>query len=85
MDVYRVVLAGSVEHDVRRIGKKNLVRIMETITSLAHNPFPRGYKKLKASQRGYRVRVGDYRIIYEVDTEERIITVFHIRHRKEAY
>jgi mRNA interferase RelE/StbE len=85
MDGYRLVLSGSVEHDVRRIGKKNLERLMEVIASLAHNPFPRGCKKLKASQSGYRVRVGDYRIIYEVDTEERIVIVFHVRHRKDSY
>jgi mRNA interferase RelE/StbE len=85
MDDYRVVLSGSVEHDVQRIGKRNLVRIMQAIESLTHSPFPKGHKKLKASQRGYRVRVGDYRIIYEVDTEERTVTVFHIRHRKDAY
>jgi mRNA interferase RelE/StbE len=85
MDGYRVVLSGSVAHDVRRIGKKNLERLMEAIASLTHNPFPRGYKKLKASQDGYRVRVGNYRIIYEVDTGERIVTVFHIRDRKDAY
>jgi len=85
MDAYKVVLAGSVEHDVRGIGKRNLERIMKAVESLSHNPFPRGCKKLKASQSGHRVRVGDYRIIYEVDTEEKIITVFHIRHRKDAY
>jgi len=85
MDGYRVVLAGSVEHDVRRIGKRTLERIMEAVESLAHNPFPRGCKKLKASQSGHRVRVGDYRIIYEVDPEEKTVTVFHIRHRKDAY
>jgi mRNA interferase RelE/StbE len=85
MDGYRVVLSGSVEHDIRRIGKTNLGRIMSVVESLSHSPFPKGCKKLRASQSGYRVRVGDYRIIYEIDTEERIVTVFHIRHRKDAY
>lgn len=85
MDAYKVVLAGSVEHDVRRIGKGNLERIMGAVESLSRNPFPRGCKKLKASRSGHRVRVGDYRVIYEVDPEEKTITVFHIRHRKDAY
>lgn len=85
MDAYKVVLTNSVEHDVRRIGKRTLERIMEAVESLARNPFPRGCMKLKASQSGYRVRVGDYRIIYEADPQEKIVTVFHIRHRKDAY
>lgn len=48
MDAYKVVLAGSVGHDVRRIGKRNLGRIMEAVESLSRNPFPRGCRKLKA-------------------------------------
>ncbi len=82
---YKVVVLGAADRDARKIDRKYLPRILSQIRSLSGNPFPKGSKKLKAGERGYRVRVGDHRILYEVDTKARIITIYHIRHRKEAY
>ena len=85
MDYYRIDVLKSVYREVRKIDKKNLFRIITKIKTLEKNPFPVQTKKLKGSESSYRLRVGDYRIIYEVDTQNKIVTIFHIRHRKEAY
>lgn len=82
---YRVVLSKSVMHDVRGIDLKHTERIYEAIRSLQEDPFPRGHKKLMDSESSYRVRVGNYRILYQVDISDGLVTVFHVRHRKDAY
>jgi mRNA interferase RelE/StbE len=75
----------SAEHDLRRIDKQYISRILNVIESLAENPFPAQSKKLRDSEASYRIRIGDYRVIYQVDTKGEIITIYHIRHRKDAY
>ena len=59
-------------------------RINETIAGLANEPRPVGAKKLMGRE-GYRIRVGDYRILYVVDDAARLITVYRVKHRREAY
>jgi len=85
MDYYRIDVSKAVEREVQKIDKKSLDRILSKIKALTKDPFPLHTKKLKGSKSSYRIRVGDYRIIYEVDTVNKIVTIFHIRHRKEAY
>jgi len=52
---------------------------------LADNPRPYGCRKLTGSDRDWRIRVGDYRIVYEIDDQVREVRVMRIRHRREAY
>lgn len=61
-----------------------LDRILEAIVRLAENPRPVGVRKL-SDRPGWRIRIGEYRILYEVDDEAREIRVFRIAHRREAY
>lgn len=58
--------------------------IFEAISDLAFEPRPQGYKKLKG-RTGYRIRVGDYRVIYEIIDKELIIDVITVGHRKDIY
>jgi len=60
-------------------------RIVETVEGLAENPFPHGVEKLSGSEHTYRVRLGDYRIVYEVVTESKLIEIQRVRHRKDVY
>jgi len=60
-------------------------RISEAIDTLASQPFSPNHRKLKGTEHQYRVRVGDYRIIYEVVTDADVIIIHHIRHRSIAY
>ena len=63
---------------------KNFERIKETIFELAKNPRPLGCKKLTGRD-GWRIRVGKYRVIYEINDKEKTITILHIGHRKDIY
>ena len=84
MEKYRVFLRKSAADELGRIPKKDLVRIIERIRSLEHDPRPRGCEKLSALER-YRVRQGDYRIVYAVDDQEKTIDIVKIGHRSEVY
>ncbi len=64
--------------------KKLLLRLVKAIESLKHNPFPQNSKKLKGNV-GYRLRIGDYRILYELENSRLIIIVIKIGHRSEVY
>ena len=65
------------------IPKKMYIRIREEISSLKDNPFPPNNKKLKNSDANYRIRVGDYRVLYSVESDK--IIVHQIGHRKNIY
>jgi mRNA interferase RelE/StbE len=85
MGSFKIQLKPAVQKDFRSIPQKVLSRILEAIEGLTENPFPVQAIKLAGSDRLYRIRVGDYRIIYEVEAEAREITVHYVRHRREAY
>jgi len=82
---YSIELKKSVEKDIRKIPKKEIRRIVEAMEGLAKEPRSSGSMKIKATERTYRIRVGDYRVIYQIDDEEKTVLVTHIRHRKDAY
>lgn len=82
---YTVVLKKSVLKDIRRIPLYILRRIQDRITTLVNNPFPSDVEPLEGHDHYYRMRMGDYRIVYEVAATIRIITIIRIGHRKEVY
>jgi mRNA interferase RelE/StbE len=82
---YRIVLSSSAERDLRGLPRKVEERIVATIDTLSQEPRPRGVKKLKGTINLWRIRVGDYRIIYQIDDRERLVDISHIRNRKDAY
>lgn len=84
MEKYRVFFRKSAAAELGRIPKKDLMRIIERIRSLEQNPRPHGCEKLSALER-YRVRQGDYRIVYAVDDDEKTVDVVKIGHRREIY
>jgi mRNA interferase RelE/StbE len=67
-----------------KLDKKIIPIIKLAIADLTDNPRPYGYKKLKGED-AYRIRVGDYRIIYEIDDGKIIVTVVSVGHRKDIY
>lgn len=82
---YRVIFDHRVKKDLRRISGIILSRIERAMLTLCDNPFPEGVKKIFGYTNIYRLRVGDYRIVYEVAQQIRIITVIRIGHRKDVY
>lgn len=85
MGSYEIRWKSSAERDLRNIEPQQVLRIINAVESLADNPFPSQYRKLRGSEIDYRIRVGDYRVIYQVDTKKKVVTIYHVRHRREAY
>lgn len=84
--MYKVVISRSAEKELDNFSKNILVRVLKAIRKLEINPRPAGCKKLKGSDETlWRIRTGDYRIIYSVDDEILIIDVRKIGHRKDIY
>jgi mRNA interferase RelE/StbE len=84
MPAYRVELQRSAERDLERLSATFFDRITERLVALADDPRPAGTEKL-AGVGAFRIRVGDYRVIYEVDDRARTVIVIRIRHRREVY
>jgi len=82
---YRIELTPAAQRDLKALARSTLRDIDRSILSLAENPRPRGVKKLKGVRDLYRQRAGDYRIIYQVQDDVRLVTVVRVRHRRDVY
>jgi mRNA interferase RelE/StbE len=81
---FRVEVRHSAEKELGRLSTQTQQRIAIGLLSLAEQPLPSNVKKLKGSD-GYRIRIGDYRILYTIDMQKEEVFVFAIGHRKEIY
>ena len=81
---YKVILKSSAEKSLHALPKKIQARIVGAIDLLSENPFPPASAKLKGRD-GYRIRTGDYRILYTVENEILTIAIVAIGHRREIY
>lgn len=84
MVVYKVFFKKSVRKDFQSIPKKQLIIILEKIDLLSSNPRPSGSLKL-SGQEWYRIRQGNYRVLYSIQDEELTIWVVKVAHRKRVY
>lgn len=84
MAVYKLFIEKAVYKQLKNIQEKDYQKIMASIATLANNPRPPGCKKLKGRP-GYRIREGNYRIIYEINDKILIVTVIEAGDRKEIY
>jgi mRNA interferase RelE/StbE len=83
--VYEIYLEHSAERDLRRLPVEVFQRIIMHIKALAEHPRPPGCRKITGSKNGWRIRVGSYRIIYEIDEKGKTVKVMKIRSRSIAY
>ena len=81
---YTVYILRSAEKELDRLPSSMYHRINTKILSFEENPRPRGSKKLSGREQ-YRLRIGDYRVLYNIDDTNRVITIFAVGHRGEAY
>lgn len=82
--MYRIELVRSVFRDLRRLPPKHLRQVRDKVDLLAANPNPQDSIRLKGEP-SFRVAVGEYRIVYDVDHRKQVVTVLRIKHRREAY
>ena len=84
MSKYTIVLSRNAQKQLDKLSNQIAKPIINAISELKDNPRPKGFKKLKGRD-GYRIRVGNYRIIYNIIENELIIDVITLGHRKEIY
>ena len=82
---FRVEWKESTRKDLRRLPQAMVDRVIKAVESLAQNPFPHGVEKLSGAEQAYRIRLGDYRVVYEVVTELKLVEIQRVRHRKDVY
>jgi len=82
---YDVVFARSARKELEKLPDNQALRILGRIERLADDPRPPGCKKLRGERNLWRLRSGDYRVIYSVDDRRRLVDVNAVRHRSDAY
>ena len=85
MERFSIQWRNSTKKDIRGLPRNEVGRVVEAVGLLADDPLPHGSQKLSGSERTYRIRIGDYRVIYEVFGDEHIVEVQRVRHRKDVY
>jgi len=81
---YEVRIISSAEKEMNRLPAIAHARLSKRILSLGNNPRPRGVRKLSGREE-YRLRVGDYRILYIIDDRNHAVTILSVGHRREVY
>lgn len=82
---YRVEFTAAAARQVKKLPRPARDRVLEMVAVLAEDPRPYGAKKLVGEQTAWRIRIGDYRVIYDVFDAELTVTVVRAAHRREAY
>jgi len=82
---YRVLWKRSARQDLKKISTQYIPSIIKAIESLEKNPLPQGCRKFVTTERFYRIRIGDYRVTYEINSKKKEVTIYYIKHRREAY
>lgn len=82
---YQIIILPAAERELRKLPRPAFLKIDAAILSLADNPRPVGCKRLQGFADTYRIRTGNYRVLYRIEDKELIIEVIRIADRKDAY
>ena len=84
-DSYSLVVKRSAEKELKKLPPGDLRRVIERLPGLTQNPRPSNCEKLSGETERYRIRQGDYRIVYRIDDGARLVEIVKIGHRREVY
>jgi mRNA interferase RelE/StbE len=85
MASFEIRWRASTKKDLRRIPQQEVARVVATVAELRNEPLPHGSEKLAGADHTYRIRVGDYRIVYESLPSVGLVEIQRVRHRKDVY
>lgn len=85
MAEYRLTIKPSAAKELEQLAEPVASRVETKIAALANDPRPDGVKKLKGNLALWRIRIGDYRVIYSIDDRTHVVDVVRVRHRSKAY
>ena len=83
--MYELLIERTAERDLKSLPATLFDRIIPRIKALAEIPRPSGCHKLSGSKNDWRIRIGDYRVLYEIDDARKRVRIFRVRHRREVY
>ena len=84
MGEYKINIKRSAEKELESLPDKIHDKVVSRLLLLKNNPRPQGVKKLRG-ETGYRIRVGDYRVLYDIDDENNVLEIYSVAHRREVY
>ncbi len=82
---YELLIERRAEKDMNKLDAPLFTLIASRIKSLSENPHPPGCRKLTGSQNDWRIRIGDFRVLYEIDSKAKTIRIMRIKHRRDVY
>lgn len=82
---YTLIIESKAQKEFLKLSPPHDSSVKKIIDGLENEPRPQGFKKLVGTKDGYRVRAGNYRILYTIDNLDMVVTVYRIRHRKDVY
>jgi mRNA interferase RelE/StbE len=85
MASFKLAWRSSTKKDLRKLPREEVPRILAAAVALAVDPFPHGCEKLSGAEQTDRIRVGDYRVLYEVNISTQMVEIQRVRHRKDVY
>lgn len=85
MASYRIDWKASAKKELKKLDRQAIPKIVEEVESLADDPYPVGHKKIQGSEHHYRIRIGDYRVIYSIENDMLLIEIIRVGHRKKVY
>jgi mRNA interferase RelE/StbE len=84
--LYELYIERHAEKDLKTLADSpQLSEIIKKIKALKNNPHPQGSKKIKGSHNDWRLRIGNYRVLYEINKTKRAITIMKVKHRRDVY
>ncbi len=85
MNEYQIEFTKAASKQLKKLSKEEQTRILNKIDELVENPRPDGVVKLRDSENSYRIRVGNYRVLYDIFDDILLVSVVKVRHRKDVY
>ncbi len=85
MASYKVEWKNSAYKELQKLPRPMIAKIVAAVSDLSTDPYPHGVKRLVGSEYSYRIRIGDYRVVYEVFENRLVIEIVRVRHRKDVY
>ena len=82
---FKIQWKASAKKELKKIDKVEIPTILNAIEKLSKEPYPANHKKILGTEYIFRIKVGNYRVIYSIENEQLIIEIIRVRHRKDAY
>lgn len=82
---YQIKIGSSASREIKKLDRRSQIQVIERLEAMQKDPRPKGVEKLSQNPRFYRIRSGDYRIVYNIDDEIDMVYIVVVRHRREAY